>query len=186
MLSAGVDEDQPPRQADPTLRQVAREVEAHVAASGWDQPARLYALVPTSELIVAEPGLAAALGLDEGSAAGTLTPVEQDELPADRPLEDVLAGVMWPPQVVGCAAVVERLVLPPRAEAQVPSGAEELVRFAAEHPERQDVRMAAAVTRDGRAHCALRLRAHDGDADVLDAPDLVPALVRLLAQTLVD
>lgn len=184
-VSAAGDEE-PSGRVHPALRQVAREVEAHVAASGWDQPARLYALVPTSELVVAEPALAATLGLDEISAAGALTPVEQDELPADRPLEDVLAGVMWPAQVVGCAAVVERLVLPPQAEAQLPPEAEELVRFAAEHPERQDVRVAAAVTRDGRAHCALRLRAHDGDADVLDSPDLVPALVRLLAQTLVD
>lgn len=171
---------------DPALRQVAREVEAHVAASGWDQPARLYALVPTSELLVAEPALAQALGLDEASAAGTLTPVEQDEVPVDGTLEDVLGGLMWPPQVVGCAAVVERLVLPPQAESQLPRDAEQVDGFAAEHPERQEVRVAAAVTRDGRAHCALRLRAHDDDADVLDAPDLVPQLVRLLADTLVD
>ena len=171
---------------DHALRQVAREVEAHVAASGWDQPARLYALVPTSELLVAEPALAAALGLDDASAAGTLTPIEQDDVPADRTLEDVLAEIMWPPQVVGCAAVVERLVLPPEAEVEVPTTSEEMTRYAAEHPERAEVRMAAAVTRDGRAHCALRLRSHDADSDVLDAPDLVPTLVRLLADTLAD
>jgi len=176
----------PETRVDPVLRQVAREVEAHVAASGWDQPARLYALVPTSELLVAEPVLAAALGLDEAAAAGTLTPVEQDEVTADEDLEDVLGAIMWPPQVVGCAAVVERLVLPPEAESQLPGDAEETARFAAAHPERQEVRMAAAVTRDGRAHCALRLRTHDDDSDVLDAPDLVPRLVSLLAETLVD
>ena len=34
------------------------EVERHVGRSGWDQPARLFALVPTAELIAAEPSLA--------------------------------------------------------------------------------------------------------------------------------
>jgi hypothetical protein len=171
---------------DEPLRHVVREVEAHVAASGWDQPARLYALVPTSELLEAEPALAGALGLDAGSAAGTLTPIEQEDVAADRSLEEVLSAIMWPPQVYGCAAVVERLVLPPDAEAQVPADSAELARFAAEHPERHEVRMAAAVTRDGRAHCAVRLRAHDDDADVLDARDLVPTLVQLLSDTLAD
>ncbi len=175
--SAGMDE---------SLRLVVREVEAHVGASGWDQPARLYALVPTSELLEAEPALAAALGLDAASAAGTLTPIEQEDVAEDRSLEEMLAALMWPPQVYGCAAVVERVVLPPEAEAQVPTDSDELARFAAEHPGRHEVRMAAAVTRDGRAHCAVRLRAHDADADVLDSPDLVPTLVQLLSDTLAD
>lgn len=173
-------------EASNSLRQVVREVEAHVAASGWDQPARLYALVPTSELIEAEPSLAAALGLDAASAAGTLTPIEQEDVPGDGGLEELLAAIMWPPQVHGCAAVVERLVLPPEAEAHVPADSEALARFAAEHPGRHEVRMAAAVTRDGRAHCAVRLRAHDNDADVLDSSDLVPTLVALLSDTLAD
>ena len=34
------------------------EIERHVAGLGWDQPARLFALVPTVELIEAEPQLA--------------------------------------------------------------------------------------------------------------------------------
>jgi hypothetical protein len=46
--------------------------------------------------------------------------------------------------------------------------------------------MAVAVTRDGRSHCALRLRTYEGEADVLDGPDLVPALVALLFETLTD
>jgi hypothetical protein len=46
--------------------------------------------------------------------------------------------------------------------------------------------MAVAVTRDGRTHCALRLRGHEADADVLDGVDLVPALVTLLAETLTE
>ena len=34
------------------------EVERHVGRLGWDQPARLFALVPTAELLAAEPSLA--------------------------------------------------------------------------------------------------------------------------------
>jgi hypothetical protein len=98
----------------------------------------------------------------------------------------MLSSIMWPPQVYGCAAVVERVVLPPEAEAHVPTDSEELARFAAEHPGRHEVRMAAAVTRDGRAHCAVRLRDHDNDADVIDSSDLVPTLVQLLSDTLAE
>jgi hypothetical protein len=184
VLSASAADGVP--QVDSSLRHVVREVEAHVAGSGWDQPPRLYALVPTSELLEAEPALAAALGLAEASAAGTLTPIEQDDVATDRSLEEALASIMWPPQVYGCAAVVERLVLPPEAEAHLPGDAVALTRFAVEHPGRHEVRMAAAVTRDGRAHCAVRLRAHDSDVDVLDSADLVPTLVDLLSQTLAD
>jgi hypothetical protein len=115
-----------------------------------------------------------------------LTPIEQDDVATDRSLEEALASIMWPPQVYGCAAVVERLVLPPEAEAHLPGDAVALTRFAVEHPGRHEVRMAAAVTRDGRAHCAVRLRAHDSDVDVLDSADLVPTLVDLLSQTLAD
>lgn len=170
---------------DQVLRAVVREVEAHVHAHGWDQPAHLYALVPTAELIAAEPALAAQLGLDAVDDAGSFTPIEQD-VPVDRALEEVLSGIAWPPTVVGCAAVVERVVLPPGAEATLPDDAEEALAVAAEHPDRHEVRMAVAVTRAGRAHCALRLRTHDGDDDVLDGVDLVPALATLLAETLTD
>jgi hypothetical protein len=174
-----------PPPVDPALRAAVREVEAHAAAAGWDQPAQLYALVPTAELIAAEPGLAAQLGLDEVDDAGSFTPIEQ-EVPLDRALEEVLQGISWPATVVGCVAVVERLVLPPAAEAALPEDAQGALDVAASHPDRQEVRMAVAVTRDGRSHCALRLRAYEGEADVLDGPDLVPTLVALLFETLTD
>ena len=162
------------------------EVEAHVAASGWDQPPRLYALVPTTELIAAEPALAARLGLDPHTGASTLTPIEQEDLPADRPLEQVLHEIVWPPQVVGCAAVMERVVLPQVVEDQLPADDDELATVASEHPLREDVRIAAAVTRDGRGHCAVRMRAHDHDDAVMDGPTLVPGLLTLLDRTLED
>jgi len=45
------------------------------------------------------------------------------------------------------------------------------------HPQRQDVRIAAAVLRTGESWCALRTRANDDDDSVAGAPDAVPGLV---------
>ena len=180
------DAPEPVEDLDKALRSAVREIERHVAESGWDQPARLYALVPTSDLVAREPRLAQAMGLDpsRGDGAGSLTPVEQDHVPADQALEEVLAGIVWPAEVFGAAAVVERLVLPPSADAELPEDAEAAERFAAEHPDRQEVRLVAAATRDGSTYCALRLREHDDAASVVEAPDLVPALLELVRGTL--
>ena len=41
-----------------------------------------------------------------------------------------------------------------------------------------------AATRAGSTYCALRLRSHDEDRQVLEGPDLVPALLQLLQATL--
>lgn len=176
--------DQHAPEADPVLAAAVLEIENHSAEAGWDQPARLYALVPTSDLVAREPGLAAAMGIDEATAAGSLTPVEQDHTPVDRSLEEVLAEIMWPAEVFGCAAVVERLVLPPEVEDQIPADPDEAGEFAAEHPERQEVRIVAAATRAGSTYCALRFRSHDDPSEVVGSPDLVPALLELLASTL--
>lgn len=169
---------------DPALAAAVLEIESHIASGGWDQPARLYALVHTAQLVEREPELASAMGLDAASAEGSLTPVEQDQLAPDRPLESVLESIVWPSDVAGCAAVVERLVLPPDADSDIPddrAGAEE---FAREHPDRQEVRIVAGATRTGSTYCALRLRAHDDDQSVVGGGDLVPGLLALLGATL--
>jgi len=93
------------------LQAVVRELEAHAAESGWDRPERLFALVDTADLIEREPQLAEALGV-EGQPEG-LTPIEQEPLPGGTTLEQVLAEIVWPGEVAGCAAIAERLVLPP-------------------------------------------------------------------------
>lgn len=170
--------------ADPALASAVLEIEAHIAESGWDQPARLYALVHTADLVKQEPDLARAMGLDEASAAGSLTPVEQDELPPGGLLEDALGLIMWPESVAGCAAVVERLVLPPDVEADVPDDVEAAAAFAREHPDRQEVRIVAGVTRAGATYSAMRLRAHDDAQSVVGGTDLVPGLTTLLGSTL--
>jgi hypothetical protein len=171
---------------DPALASAVLEIEQHIAGGGWDQPARLYALVPTAELVAKEPVLAHAMGLDESAEAGSLTPVEQDPLGADDDLERSLESITWPPGVSGCAAVVERLVLPPDAEAAVLEDPESAATFAREHPDRQDVRIVAGATRAGATYCALRLRAADDDQSVLTGAELVPGLLALLRDTLAD
>ena len=115
---------------------------------------------------------------------GRSRPVEQDQLPPDRLLEDALTAITWPPQVAGCAAVVERLVLPPDVDGEVPDDVESAERFAREHPDRQEVRIVAGVTRAGSAYAALRLRAHDDASSVVGGTDLVPGLTTLLGSTL--
>jgi hypothetical protein len=171
---------------DPALAAAVLEIETHIASGGWDQRARLYALVPTAELVEREPALAHAMGLDEAAQEGSFTPVEQESIGADADLEQKLATISWPPGVAGCAAVVERLVLPPTAESAVledPAGA---AAYAREHPDRQDVRIVAGATRAGATYCALRLRAADDDQSVLTGADLVPGLLALLRETLED
>lgn len=163
------------------LTPVVLEIERHVADGGWDQPPRLFALAPTAELVTREPGLAAALGLTAGDTG--VTPVEQEEFPADRPLEDLLATIAWPDEVAGCALVLERIMLPPDAEDALPDTGD-VAAAAAAHPGRRDVRMAVAVLRDGTRASALRLRDHDRDDEVLTGDDLVPRLADALAATL--
>jgi hypothetical protein len=171
---------------DPALAAAVLEIEQHIAAGGWDQPARLYALVETAAIVEHEPALAAAMGLDASSAQGSLTPVEQDQLAPDQQLEVALESITWPPGVAGCAAVVERLVLPPDADADIPDDRASAEEFAREHPDRQEVRIVAGATRAGSTYCALRLRAHDDDQSVVGGADLVPGLLRLLGATLED
>jgi len=165
---------------DDGLATAVVEIERHAARSGWDQPARLFALVETAQLVAREPQLAGSL--DDA----TLTPVEQEGLVPGQALEDQLHGIIWPETVHGCAAMVERVVLPPAAEAEVPDEPGSAAEFAAEHPERQEVRIVAAATRTGASYCALRLRAHDEDESVLTGDDLVPELVALVRATLLE
>ena len=169
------------------------ELEQHVAGAGWDQGPRLFALVETADLLRREPSLAAALGLPTPPtagggldvAAGALTSIEQEQedLPSHDSLEQLLAGISWPATVLGAAIVVERVMLPADVEAQLPLGEADALAWLAEHPARQDVRLAVAVLRDGSRESALRLRSHDSDDAVLSGPDLVPSLAEALAKT---
>ncbi|MGW2475458.1 PPA1309 family protein [Streptomyces sp. NPDC001665] len=175
----------PPMAASP-LTVAVLEIDEYVASLGWDQPARLFALVDTARLRAQEPGIAAQLGLDDdGAKAAALTPVEQEELPAGTALDEFLATIAWPDAVAGCAMTVERLMLPPSAEASVPDGLDDkrLTKWVAEHPDRQEVRMTVAVLRDGARESAVRLREKDSASEVLTGAGLVPGLAEALAAT---
>jgi hypothetical protein len=165
------------------LSAVAREVEDFVSTAGWDQPPQLFALVPTAELVEAQPELAAQV-----DAGAPLTPVAQDALPSED-LADALGGIMWPEAVQGCAIAQEIVVLPPEAEDALPAGEEQgdtdvLRRIAAEHPQRREARLVAAVLRDGTAACVLRIRGTDGADEVVEHPELAPNLTDALLATL--
>jgi hypothetical protein len=174
---------------DPTLRGAVLELEQHAAAAGWDQPAQLFALVPAGDLLAQDPDMAALVGLGPDTHPDVLVTVEQGELPAEVPLEELLAQIEWPEEVRGAAVVVERLVLPPSA-GQVPEDPSEAAAFAQGHPDREEVRIIAAARRAdedrpaGATYCAMRLRSRDEDFAVLEAPDLVPGLLELLLSTL--
>ena len=165
------------------LRDAVVEAERHVAGFGWDQPPRLFALVRTQDLIAREPALADQLGTPGPSQ---LTAVEQEGLAPTSSVESMLGTLAWPPEVDGAALALERLVVPPEAERDLPADPERAVEQLAAHAQRRDVRLVVGVLRDGTAMCALRQREHDDDAAVAVGPDLVPGLVHALLATLSD
>ncbi|MCT2591866.1 hypothetical protein LHJ74_18510 [Streptomyces sp. N2-109] len=185
--------DSTPLAPGPLTRAVL-EIDEYAAGLGWDQPARLFALVETAQLRAEEPSLAGALasGPAPGGAAGkpseAYTPVEQEALPAGTALDEFLGTIAWPDSVSGCALTVERLMLPASAEGSVPQGLDDtrLAAWVAEHPERQEVRMTVAVLRGGARESALRLRERDTATEVLTGAGLVPGLADALAATLED
>ncbi len=68
----------------------------------------------------------------------------------------------------------------------MPSDPDEALSYLAEHPEREDVRLAVAVLRDGPSWCAIRTRRNDDPTQVALGPDLVPGLVAALTATFED
>ena len=164
---------------DQDLLDAVLDIERHVDFDGWDQPPLLFALVPTEDVRRDQPELARQLGVEDAGPA--LTTFEQEAPPDDEPLDEFLARIEWPAQIVGAAVVVERIVLPPEAEAVV-ADRPDAAAVAREHPQARDMRIVAAVSRDGQRMCALRLRGADDDS-VLTGPDLVPGLSDALAAT---
>jgi hypothetical protein len=157
----------PPTDAtDQQLEEVVLEIERHAASSGWDRPASVYALVDTADLLAREPQLAEVLGIAEGAAG--LTPVEQE--PVEETVQDFLATILWPPEVAGCAVVLEATTQAGDAAGAVEDDGE--------------ARVVAGALRSGAGFCAIRQRAHDEDDLVLVGSDLVPGLLQLLHATL--
>lgn len=163
------------------------ELEHHVADAGWDAPPRLFALVETDALAVAEPDLARALHLrttGDGAAPGSLTAIEQDTFaPTDDLLSD-LAGIEWPDEVFGAAVATVRTFLPSTVEVDLPGDPTSAAALVAEHPAAQEIRVVVGVDRSGAQHGVARLRTQPDE--LLGGTDLVPGLATVLAHTLAE
>ncbi|UOE22224.1 hypothetical protein NI17_023450 [Thermobifida halotolerans] len=158
-------------------------LERHASEQGWDQPVRMYALVPTADLLEREPHLAGVLGIRGDASPEDLTPVEQEPLPADVPLEETLGRIMWPEAVAGCALVMERLVVKGSDETLDPPDRGDTGAWAKDQPGSEEIRLVAGVLRDGTRYSALRMRSYDAEDQVLNGEDLVPGLTSALALT---
>ncbi|WP_226921482.1 PPA1309 family protein [Georgenia subflava] len=177
-----------PTPRERALRSAVDDIERHAATLGWDAPVFVFALVNTAQALAQTPSLADELP-DEALAAAAedpehLTSIEQDGLPEASTIEELLGQLAWPDEVHGAAIVVERMVVPPEAEQDMPKDPDAAVAYLMEHPDRQDVRMAAGVLRTGESWCALRSRSHDFDDAVAGSPEAVPGLVEALRATL--
>jgi hypothetical protein len=177
--------------ADPrslSVRRVIVELERHVATAGWDAPIRVFALVRTAGALERDPSLASRLPTEVIAVAQEdpdhLTAVEQEGLPEADTLEALLHQIAWPDSVDGAAVVIERTVLPPEVEGQIPDDPDAAGDWIAHHPDRRDVRLGAAVLRSGEYCCAVRARDHDADDSVAVGRDLAPGLVEGVAATL--
>ena len=157
------------------------EIERHVSGLGWDQPARLFALVPTADLIVAEPQLAEHLTGGAQPQSGQLSAIEQEGFSGGAELGDALARISWPASVTGVALSLERFFLPSTADRDLPDGTA-AAELAAQHPERQEIRVVVGAVRGGHTYGVARLRSHP--EELLSGGDLVPGLAAALARTL--
>ncbi|MDO4258477.1 MAG: PPA1309 family protein [Actinomycetaceae bacterium] len=168
------------------LATVVVDIERAAARIGWDHAPSLYALVHTKDLL-AQPDLPAdiAQDLSQGWDGGDdhLSAIIQEDLP-EEDLEDVLAHLAWPDQVVGAALSLERVVVPPEVEEAAPTDPEEALAFISNHPSRSDVRLAVGVLRSGESWCAVRAREHDSDDKVGQGSQLVPGLIEALSSSL--
>ena len=161
------------------LQRGVMDIDIHLEQAGWDQPLRLYALVETADLLAREPHLADTLGIGVEAMPGALMPVEQEDLP-EVALDELLATITWPAEVLGAAVAQEVISLPPDAADEAALDADDPVAWAAGHPDREEIRLTVGVLRDGQRACAVRRR---GSPEVLLGEDLAPHLIAALLAT---
>lgn len=170
------------------LKEATLEIEKHVAKAGWDGPVRVFALVNAKKALAQTPELQENLALLHETNADsiseqTLFSVEQEGLPQSASLGELLSKIYWPDSVDGTAISVERVVLPPSAEVDLPQDEDAALKILQNHPARQEVRMVAALMRDGETWGALRMRKHDQDSMVLSGEKILDGLCTALAVT---
>lgn len=151
------------------LADTVRELDQHVADAGWDQQARLFAIVPTADLALDHPELIS------GETAGQFMFVEQDAPLDNENLIASLEQITWPAEISGAAIAIERLIsMQPDEDIDQD-----------EMSQTQELRIIALVMRDGTNVNAIRQRLFDDKNDVAVSSDLVPALNKALLQTFV-
>ena len=155
------------------------EIERYVTSQGWEQAARLFALVSDDLLAQADPGLAPMVA---EKPEGSLSAIEQEGFHDGDDLALTLSRIGWPEHVSGCALAVERSFLPSEREDEVPDDPALAAHFVAHHPERKDVRVVVGALRGGVTFGLARLV--DEPEELLGAQDLVPGLAHALLGTL--
>ena len=82
---------------DPALAAAVLEIEQHIARAGWDQPARLYALVDTADLVAAQsPRWPPRWASTSPAPPGRSRPVEQDARPRPAAGGGAASRSCWP------------------------------------------------------------------------------------------
>ncbi|WP_051232505.1 PPA1309 family protein [Acidipropionibacterium thoenii] len=166
---------------DSVLVAALTEIDRFLGTEAWGQPARLFALVPTCELVAAEPSLAGQLA---AGSPDSLSSIEQEGFVAGDHLEQALASIAWPATVHGAAISVERTFLPAQEEAGIPEDPEQAAAYVAAHPRRQDLRLVCGAMRNGVHYGVARVLDHPDD--LLGGSDLAPSLEAALLATLND
>jgi hypothetical protein len=134
------------------------EAESYVDDMGWGRWPQLYALT-------------------DQSSTDALIPVAHERLP-EGDLIEVLAGIHWPADVVGCVLVIELAALPPRSEHDAPVDADAAGQWASARPDGRPARLAVGVCRSGEHKCGLRVKGEDEIQVRTElAGDLVTALL---------
>jgi len=136
------------------------EAESHVDVRGWGGQPHLFALTEKTS---------------GDGRPDVLVPVEREPLPHGDLIE-VLAGLGWPADVVGCVLVAELAAVPD----EVPIDPAAAGQWADAHPDGRPARLAVGVCRSGEHTCVLRLK---GDDDIQVRPEYAAELVAALLGT---
>ena len=171
---------------EPALHALLVELGDQVAVDGWDQTPRLFALFAAGDLQRNAPEAARRLGLAEVDPRAT--PLIARETPFDTAegLDEALGHILWDDEVGGCALVLELLTLPSATEAELPVDRAAAQRYAADHPDRAEVRVLVGVLRDGTRDAVVRMRDEFRSDTVLFGADLAAGVARVLLATFAD
>jgi len=152
------------------LHDVIRELDDHIANSGWDQPTALFAIV-SGDPDSPEQTDAASV---QSNKQLLFEPQGIDF--SDQAIIDVLRTLGWDEAVSGLAIAAERIISVENEDAK------DLEQDA--YSTTQEIRVLAIVMRTGETMNAIRYRSHDEPDDLLTGENLVPELNQALLMSL--